>query len=434
MPDSETSPSLDGVPAVPPPSERLARKGGTRLTLDCAETVDMPALRAGRLERLRAQLRDRDLAGILLCDPINIRYATGSRNMTVWALHNAARYCYVPTEGPIVLFDFHNCEHLSAGLETIAEVRPAVSWYYFAAGPRVGELAARWAAEIVELVAQSGGGNRRLAVDKCEPAGSALLAAAGLELHDGQECCEQARAIKSPAEVALMLQAVTVCETGMAEMRAALKPGISENELWSLLHAVNIRCGGEWIETRLLSSGGRTNPWFQECSDRPIRAGDLVSFDSDLVGPHGYCADVSRTFFCGPGRPSGEQKRLYGLAYEQVHANLDLLRPGMGFREFAEKAWRMPESCLPNRYSVVVHGVGLCDEYPGVVFEEEYRRGFGYDGVFQPGMTLCVESYMGEVGGNEGVKLEQQVLLTETGLELLSTFPFEEQLLPSRWL
>jgi hypothetical protein len=84
--------------------------------------------------------------------PVNVRYATDSRNMAVWTLHNAARYCFVATEGPVVLFDFHNCAFLSAGLPLIGEVRPARAWYYFAAGPRVDELAHIWAAEIAELV------------------------------------------------------------------------------------------------------------------------------------------------------------------------------------------------------------------------------------------------------------------------------------------
>jgi Xaa-Pro aminopeptidase len=216
-------------------------------------------------------------------------------------------------------------------------------------------------------------------------------------------------------------------------MRAALEPGLTENELWAILHETNIAMGGEWIETRLLSSGGRTNPWFQECSDRIIRAGELVSFDTDLIGPFGYCADLSRSYLCPPGRPSEDQRRLYGLAMEQIHNNVALLKPGLGFRELGERAWRLPESVRPNRYSSILHGVGLADEYPHCPYAEDFEFS-GYDGVFEPGMTVCVESYIGEVGGTEGVKLEQQVLITDTGVELLSTFPFEDELMPSRWV
>ncbi|HEX9789425.1 MAG TPA: Xaa-Pro peptidase family protein [Kiloniellales bacterium] len=394
-----------------------------------ASAVDMAAVRAYRLARVRAQLRARDYAGCVLFDPLNLRYATDSRNMAVWTLHNAARYCFVPTEGPVIVFDFHNCAHLSDGLETVDEVRPARSWYYFAAGPRVAELANAWAVEIADLVRTYGGGNRRLAIDHCDPAGAAALAREGIEVHDGQEVLEQARVIKSPEELTLMGAAIAVCETGMGAMREALRPGMSENALWSILHQVNIAMGGEWIETRLLSSGPRTNPWFQESGERIIQAGDLVSFDTDLIGPYGYCADISRTFLCGGGRASAEQQRLYRLAWEQIEYNTALLRPGLTTRELAERAFALPATCAPNRYSVVIHGVGLCDEYPHAAYAEDIDAS-GYDVPLLAGMTVCVESYMGEVGGGEGVKLEQQVLITETGAELLSRFPFEDALMP----
>jgi Xaa-Pro dipeptidase len=240
---------------------------------------------------------------------------------------------------------------------------------------------------------------------------------------------EMARYIKSPDEVALMGASIAVTEAGIAAMREALKPGMTENALWALLHEANIRLNGEWIETRLLASGGRTNPWFQECSDRIIRPGELVAFDTDLIGPFGYCADISRTFFCGPGKPTEEQRALYGLALEQIHYNMELLKPGLGFRELAEKAWRIPNAYWGNRYSVVVHGVGMADEYPHVGHLDEFTHGMGYDGVFEAGMTVCVESYMGAEGGAEGVKLEQQVLITDTGVQLLSPYPFEEELM-----
>ncbi|NIA71010.1 aminopeptidase P family protein [Pelagibius litoralis] len=410
----------DGTPLTqaPPTGLGSADKNG----------VDKAALRAWRLERLRAELRRRDYAGILLYDPINVRYATDSRNMAVWCLHNAVRYCFVATEGPVVVFDFHNCEHLSEGIEVIDEIRPGTSWFYFEAGPRSAEQAGVWAAEIAELVIRHGGGNRRLAVDKCEPLGVAALQALGITIHDGQEVTELARVIKGPQELACMRASIAVCQEAMAQMRRQLTPGMTENQLWAVMNQVNAANGGEWIETRLLSAGGRTNPWFRECSDAVIEAGDIVSFDTDLIGPYGYCADLSRTFFCGDGRPSDDQRRLFGLAREQIQANTALLKPGLGFRELSEKAWNLPASCAANRYSVVVHGVGLCDEYPAVKYAADFARS-GYDGVFEAGMTVCVESYMGEEGGHEGVKLEQQILITETGPELLSDFPFEEALL-----
>ncbi len=413
---------------APPPSVTSARRTPGDQLSECLAQPDMRRMRAYRLGRVREQLRKFDLAGCVLFDPINIRYATGSRNMAVWTLHNAARYCFVPTEGPVVLFDYHNSGHLAAGLESVQEIRDATSWFFFGAGPKYREKAALWAAEIADLVASHGGGNRRLALDHCDFTGVAALTALGIDVCDAQEPLEFAREIKSADELACMNMAISVCEAGMARMREAIEPGRTENEVWAKLHETNIVMGGEWIETRLLSSGGRTNPWFQESSDRIIRPGELVSYDTDLIGPFGYCADISRSHFCGPGKPSDEQRRLYRLAWEQIHHNIELIKAGLSFREFAERSWVIPESCRPNRYGSLAHGVGLCDEWPRLTHLDVIDAG-GNDGVLEAGMTICLESYIGDVGGDEGVKLEQQVLVTDTGVELLSTFPFDEDLL-----
>jgi Xaa-Pro aminopeptidase len=389
------------------------------------ELPDLAAMRAWRLARLRAQLAARDYAGIVATDPINVRYATDSTNFQVWCLHNPVRYAFVATEGPVILFDFHGCAHLSGHLALVDEVRPARAWYYFNSGDRVVEHARLWAAEIAALVRAHGGGNRRLAIDKADRDGIAALEDAGLGLHDGQEVMELARAIKSEGEIEAMRCAVATCEAAMAVMQAALRPGVSEQELWAHLHAENVKRGGEWIETRLLSSGPRTNPWFQECGSRAIEAGDLVGFDTDLIGPYGYCADISRTWLCGDGRATAAQIDLYSLAREQIAHNLALVRPGLGLREFSEQAFRLPERYRANRYSVVAHGVGLCDEYPAVYYPEDAAQS-GYDGVLEANMTICLESYVGEEGGAEGVKLEQQLLITATGAEVLSRYTFED--------
>ncbi len=211
-------------------------------------------------------------------------------------------------------------------------------------------------------------------------------------------------------------------------MRAALAPGLSENELWSILHQSVIALGGEYVETRLLSSGPRTNPWFQETGERRIEPGELVALDTDVVGCHGYYCDFSRTFHAGPDEPTAHQRELYRHAFEQVHTNLELLRPGLSFREYSERAWTIPDRFVANRYYLSAHGCGMTGEYPYLYHRMDYADS-GYDGELEPGMTICVESYIGEEGGREGVKLEQQVLVTDEGIELLSTFPFEDALL-----
>jgi Xaa-Pro aminopeptidase len=389
-----------------------------------AAPVDLDRMRRYRLGRLRAELEKRDFAGLLLFDPINTRYATDATNMQIWCAHYETRCVFVATEGPVVLFDYAKLPHLAEGLPTVDEYRVLPSFYYFAAGPRGEEKAKIFGDQIADLVREHGGGNRRLAVDRLSHLGIDALRAQGLEVMAGEPVAEDARAIKSAEELVLMRAAIAVCEAGMDAMRAALEPGITENALWARLHETNIRLGGEWIETRLLSSGPRTNPWFRECSMRAIETGDLVSFDTDLIGPYGYCADISRAWICG-AKPDDEQRRLYAAAHAQVQHNIAMLKPGMSFREVSEAAWPIPEEFLSHRYGTLIHGVGLADEYPGIKHRPDFPAK-GYDGMIAPGMTLCVESFIGVEGGREGVKLEQQVLVTEGGVEMLSSYPMEE--------
>lgn len=384
--------------------------------------------RGYRQQRIREQLDKHDCAALLCFDPLNIRYATDCSDMQVWTMHNAARYAMIVNGGPAICFEYRNAMHLAEKLETVDEVRPATSWFYFASGPRTREIASTWADEIADVLREHGGGNMRLAVDKMEPVGVDMLRARGVEIIEGQELTEHARAIKSADELEIMDWTIRVTEAGMWKMREISEPGRTENEIWAELHRENIRNGGEWIETRLLAIGERTNPWFQESSDHVGQLGDMLSFDTDLVGPYGYCCDISRSWSIGHTPPTDDQKELYEHAINEIMHNLGVIQPGMTFHEFNEKAWRIPEKFWDQRYSCAFHGVGLCDEYPYVPTHVDMDQGAGYEGVILPGMVLCVESCTGKKGGRECVKLEIQVLVTEDGTRQLDTFPMEKWL------
>ncbi|CAI3800983.1 hypothetical protein DBADOPDK_02679 [Pseudomonas sp. MM223] len=224
----------------------------------------LPTMREYRLQRIREQLVARDLGGILLFDPLNIRYATDTTNMQLWTTHNPARACFVAASGHVVLWDFHGCDHLSAHLPLVSELRSGASFFYFETGDRTDAHARRFCAQVDELLRTHAGNNRRLAVDRIEVAGLRALDALGVQVHSGQEVTEFARLIKGPDEILAMRCAVASCEASVAEMRQAMRAGATENDVWAALHSGNIRRGGEWIETRILSSGPRTNPWFQE--------------------------------------------------------------------------------------------------------------------------------------------------------------------------
>jgi len=388
---------------------------------------DMTKIREYRLKRVREKLVEFDCAGILLYDPLNIRYATDSTNMSLWTSHNAARYALVMTEGPVIIFEFDAHEFLSNHNPLITEVRHAVTYLYFTAGDKSKERAKIWATEIVDIVNEHGKGNKRLALDHCAPEGVHQLESHGLELANGEEVMELARLIKSDDEMMAMRRSIFSCEKSMELMRHHFKPGITEQDLWSRFQMEAVSRGAEWIETRLLASGPRANPWYQECSSRPILSGELMGFDTDLVGSYGYCTDMSRTWLCGEEKPTDEQKEIYTMGYEQIQNNMELLKPGTTFKELTLNSKEYSKDEF-RHYSVLFHGVGLCDEFPAIPFSWELNEN-SFDGVLQPGMVMCVETYVGRFSGGPGVKLEEQVLITNNGYELLTSYPFESDLL-----
>lgn len=380
--------------------------------------------RAYRKQSLVDKIIKADCAAILLYDPINIRYATDVTNMQVWTLHHAARYAFVGADGHAISFEYRRSEHLTRGFETVNETRVATAWYHATSGGRQPERVASWADEIVDILRKRGGGNMRLAVDKLDPLGLDALRQRGVTIVEGRAIIEAARKIKGPEELELIRWTIRVCQAGMARMYEHSLPGKTENEIWAELHYENIRSGGEWMETRLLAAGPRTNPWFQECSDYVCREGDMLAFDTDMIGPYGYCADLSRSWPIGHVRMNDKQRELYAHARAQIEHNVGVLRAGMTFAEFNERAWRLPEKYRERRYGLVFHGVGLSDEWPAVPNHVDFAR--AYPGMLEENMTVCLESLIGEEHCGECIKLETQVLITDKGAVRLDSFPFEE--------
>ncbi|KAE8373897.1 Creatinase/aminopeptidase [Aspergillus bertholletiae] len=393
-----------------------------------SEGIDLSALRLYRLNRVRSQMARYGIGAVILSDPVNIRYATGSRNMQVFSMRNAPSRYLLLTQDRSILFEFTGCLHLGQGYETIDEVRPSRTASFVAAGPNIEEREILWAEEMGDLITTLVGKSATIGLERLNANVAIALKNLGFGIVDAQKPVEMARAIKSADEVKCIIASLRATEVAVGILRDTIRPGITENALWSVLHQSIIAQNGDYCETRLLSAGQRTNPWFQEAASYRIGKNELISLDTDVVGCHGYYADFSRTFHSGPDRPTEAQRELYRVAHEQVTHNMNILRPGLTFREYADLAWDIPEKYYANRYYLSAHGCGMTGEYPYLYHRGDFPDA-GYDGVIETGMVICVESYIGEQGGSQGVKLEQQVLITETGIEVLSKFPFEKSFL-----
>lgn len=391
---------------------------------------NLPAMRQARLDRLVRLINERDLAGLLMFDPLNIRYASDTTNMQLWNAHNPFRACLVLADGYMIMWDFKGCgDLLTAHNPLVRETRKGTaSFFYFTGGDHTERRAKAFAGEVDEIVRSRCGTNRRLGIDKIMVHGLRAFEAIGFEVLEGEEVTEKARAVKSPEEIKAMYCAVHACEKSMQAMENAVAPGMTEDDIWAVLHAENIRRGGEWIETRLLSSGQRTNPWFQECGPRVMGNGDILAFDTDLIGAYGMCTDISRTWLVGDGSATPEMIEAYRLAVDHIEVNTRLLGPGVALRDLTHGGHMLPEKYVPQRYGAKMHGVGLCDEWPSVPYPQDYVPGAA-EYCLEPGMMICVEVYIGEVSGPWGIKLEDQILITETGYERMCSYRWDPRLM-----
>ena len=381
-----------------------------------------------RLARLRQVLAANNIGAAIYFDAVNIRYACGVRNMQINTTRNPGRYVFVPVQGPVVLFEYMSCSHLANGWSTVDEVRPAKGVHPFYSGDHHAQHLAAFVRDIQALTEQCGLRGERIGIERSPVDVVPALMAAGFEVVDASITIDRAKSIKTPAELQLVRASVAGTQAAVAYMEQSLLPGRTENQVFADLHQALIAGGGEYIETRLFNSGHRTNPWFQETSSKVIAAGELVCLDTDAIGCHGYYTDMSRTFLAGEGPATARQRELYGLAYEQLQHNLALLKVGMSFRDFADKTWPIPAAYVDHRYLCPVHGNGMTGEYPIIPYPDLFDI-CGQEGVFEDNMTVCVESFVGDRDGGEGVKLEEQVLLTPHGIERLTTYPYEPRLL-----
>ena len=409
--------------------------GPTRLAFNEWEdaNLELPNLikmREYRHKRLTDHIVSRNLGGLLMFDPLNIRYATDTTNMQLWNTHNPFRAVLLCADGYMVIWDYKNAPFLADFNPLVKESRSGASMFYFSGGDKIENDAKSFANQVLALVNAHGDSNLRLAIDKIMIQGLRALEKIGFEILEGEEVTEKSRSIKGPDEILAMRCAHHACETAVSEMEIAAREGVpngdlSENDIWAVLHAENIKRGGEWIETRLLASGSRTNPWFQECGPRIVQNNEIIAFDTDLIGSYGICIDISRTWWIGDKKPKQAMIDAMKHGIEHIETNMHLLAPGVSFRDLTHQGHHLDKKYQKLKYGCKMHGVGLCDEWPLIAYPDKFVEG-AFDYVLEPGMVLCVEALVSPEGGDFSIKLEDQVLITDDGFENLTSYPFDK--------
>jgi Xaa-Pro aminopeptidase len=374
------------------------------------------------------QMLAHHVPALLLMSPLNLRYATGANVATAYNLHAPFRSLLLPATRPGVIFDWGGGTSDRFDSEAVAEVRHAPLCTYFPSGPLWRRRAGDFAAEILSLL-REWGSEDRLAIDTAPLVLIEALEQVGVRWSPAEEIMHRARSIKCPEEIMCIEESMRIADAAMGQLKAQLRAGQSERELWSILAAANAAAGGDLIDYPLLLSGPHIIPWGEDATDRRVAAGEFVAFDAGMMGPTGYKVDVSRTFLCPPGAPTATQRLLYRLAHEQLEHNVSLVRPGVEFRDLADACWPIPAGYRNNRYPMMIHGVGLSNEWPSIPYDLDWDQE-GSGGQIEEHMVLSVESLVAPDAGGEGVKLEDMIVVEPSGCRRLSRFPFEAALLP----
>ena len=388
------------------------------------QPVDETEIRAHALNRVRGQLRDAELAAVLLCDPPNVRYVSGdglapcgccttptasssSQSTAIRSSGNMGRTLRRSTRRPPLALRCGSprpggCSEMVSFPARALSGSPPKSPAFYASGDCPASL---WG------------------IDHLDGAGYAALHAAGLDLRDAQQPLELARCVKCDAEIAAIRNSIAVCDAALTDLRTALSPGMTEYEAWALFLGGALRRGADTLNAAYSPRGRGPTPGGARRATGDFRRAIFLALDTDLIGPLGYLADISRTYLCGQAPPTEDQSELYGVAYGFIEDVIPHLHPGASFADLGELGRLMPEPYRELTYPFIAHGSGMGDEYPAVKFTDHHP------GALEANMVLSVEAYVGRVGGHEGVKLEEPVLVTDDGAVKLSAAPHDDRLL-----
>ena len=349
-------------------------------------------------------MRAADVPAILELDSNHIFYATGARNMQLFTLRTPARYLLILADGPVILYEYVGCEHLALGFPTIDDIRPSEGLDLIRSGGDVEAAARRFADEITGTIHAFDPAIDRVAIGRFPWQAVDALRAKGFSVTDANAVLNPARAIKLDCELPFLREAMRRVEAAVQRLEQNAEPDRTETEIWAHFHYALMAKEGQYVSTRLFQSGPNTYPYFQEAGPRLLQNGELLCLDTDAIGYENYAVDFSRTFLCGDVRASDDQRLLYARAREQLETNADLLKPGLEFEELAAKAWKVPEIHMKSRYYCIGHGLGMSGEFPNIPHHIP-GKAHPLRGEIEPGMVICLESYVGWDRSVEGVKL-----------------------------
>jgi Xaa-Pro dipeptidase len=399
--------------------------------VDWEQRIDFSRLRQDRLARAKAALEASDLGALLLFDPNNIRYVT-STHIGEWARDKNARFVLLARNADPILWDFGSAarhHQLFAPWLPPENFRAAVTPMRGAMPVETG-VPDRFGALIAHELREFGLAGEPLGIDMTDMVALEALQRAGVHTVDGSRVMLEARKIKTAEEIALLDQSAGLVDAVYEEIYRMLRPGVYEHQIVARAHQLLFEMGSEQVEAVNAVSGDRCNPHPHVFSDRLLRPGDQAFFDI-IHSFMGYRTCYYRTFNVGGVSPA--QLDAYRRCREWLDGAISLVRPGTTTDQIAEtwptaKELGFPdeETCFGLQFG---HGIGVGLYEPPMISRVHSLE---HPVVIEEGMVFALETYCAATDGRSAARIEEEVVVTATGCDVITRFPAEELLVAGR--
>lgn len=393
--------------------------------VDFEERINYERLRKERLVKAKEQLKVHNLGALLCYDFDNIRYITGT-HVGEWARNKMTRYCILPINEEPLLYDPATASKRLTAPWIADRVMPSVGSMRGAIPPEVRNVE-RVVEEVKRVLEEYGVADKPLGIDILDVPFVKLLEKEGVEVVDGQQAMLDARIIKTKDEIELLKTAAAMVDAAYEEIARNIKPGVRENDLVAIANKMLYTLGSDLVECVNCVSGPRAQPHPHLFSDRIIRPGELVYLDI-MHSFNGYRTCYYRTFVCG--KPTKAQVEAYNKAWEWLGNSIKAVKPGATTAEIAS-CWPPAEEIglkglKDEREAFLLqfgHGIGMSIWEKPVI-----SRLFSLDNPFtlKEGMVFALETYCPSADGKGGARIEEEVIVTKEGNEVITKYPIEE--------
>jgi Xaa-Pro aminopeptidase len=404
----------------------MALKTFGLMNVDWEERVNIDRLRRERLDRIKVALKKSELGALLCFDMNNIRYITAT-HIGTWAMDKLVRFSLLPQDDEPILWDFGSAaRHHQIYCPWLGErSRAGISTLRGATHP--GSALATDVAKKIKLELEKRRlQNEPVGVDVIEMPVLFALQAEGIKVVDGQQLMHEVRKIKTKDEITLLNTACMMVDSAYDELYRFMKPGVRENECVGVVSKVLYDLGSEHVEGVNAISGERCSPHPHVYTDRVLRPGDPAFFDI-LHSYNGYRTCYYRTFAVGSA--SAAMVDAYKRCRDYMDAAISIVKPGITTADVVKLWPKAEEFGFANEEAAFAlqygHGVGLS------IWEKPiFSRLVSLDHpeIIEEGMVFALETYWPASDGWSAARLEEEVVVTKDGCEVITRFPSEKLL------